>query len=135
MVAARPGAAVDHEGVLTQATALTRRSRQLCLQAADLTESTRAIRAISFSLRRALVAPPIRGGADTDDAGQLPETRQRRCPTCKGNTIRAANHLFASEGMTKEEFRCLACGTAFWILETNGAAFWVSDAPPDRPPA
>src|SRR5262245_61530993 len=122
MEAARPGAAVDHEGVLTQATALTRRSRQLCLQATDLTEATRAIRAISFSLRRALVAPPIRGGAD--DAGPLPETRQRRCPTCKGGTLRAANHLFASEGVTKEELRCLACSAAFWILETNGATFW-----------
>ena len=139
MEAAIPRAAVNHEWVLGQAAALTLRSRQLCLRAGDLMESTRAIRAVSYSLRRILVTPSIRGGADGEEGcpprAPLPETRQRRCPTCKGNTIRAANHLFASEGMTKEEFRCLACGTAFWILETNGAAFWVSDAPPERPPA
>jgi uncharacterized protein with PIN domain len=46
----------------------------------------------------------------------LPETRDRRCPACASEVVTATNHLVAIDQVTKEEFRCEACGTAFWIV-------------------
>jgi uncharacterized protein with PIN domain len=55
-----------------------------------------------------------------DFAAILPETKERRCPACQGATITRANHLPAIDDrltkVTKEEFRCVACGTAFWVV-------------------
>jgi uncharacterized protein with PIN domain len=64
-------------------------------------------------------------GSDTivDLAVALPETKERRCPSCHGGTITPANHLLAIDDrlikVTKEEFRCRACGTAFWIVRKS----------------
>jgi uncharacterized protein with PIN domain len=55
----------------------------------------------------------------------LPETKERRCPACQGGAIKPANHLLALDDsvskVTKEEFRCAACRTAFWIVRTEWA--------------
>jgi uncharacterized protein (DUF983 family) len=46
----------------------------------------------------------------------LPETRERRCPSCASERIEPVSHVTASEGMIKVEQRCEACGTAFWFV-------------------
>jgi hypothetical protein len=46
----------------------------------------------------------------------LPETKERRCPACQGGTVAPANRLRATDKVLKEEFRCAACGTAFWVV-------------------
>jgi uncharacterized protein with PIN domain len=61
-------------------------------------------------------------GSDTmvDYAAVLSETKERRCPACQDGAITPANHLLAIDDRTakviKEEFRCAACGTAFWVV-------------------
>jgi hypothetical protein len=49
-----------------------------------------------------------------------PETWERRCPACDSEAITPANHFLAIDDrlikVIKEEFRCAACGTAFWIV-------------------
>ena len=62
-------------------------------------------------------------GSDTvlDLAAVFPETKERSCPACQGEAVTPANHLLAIDDrlikVTKEEFRCAACGTAFWIVQ------------------
>ena len=46
----------------------------------------------------------------------LPETRERRCPSCASERIEPVSHVTASEGMIKVEYRCEVCGTAFWFV-------------------
>jgi DNA-directed RNA polymerase subunit RPC12/RpoP len=46
----------------------------------------------------------------------LPETLERRCPSCASERIAPAGRARAGGGMIKEEFRCAACGTAFWFV-------------------
>lgn len=62
-------------------------------------------------------------GSDTmvEFADRLPESKERCCPASRGDTIMPANHLLAIDDklikVTKEEFRCAGCGTAFWIVQ------------------
>ena len=46
----------------------------------------------------------------------LPETRERRCPSCASERIEPVSHVTASEGTIKVEYRCEACSTAFWFV-------------------
>jgi hypothetical protein len=41
---------------------------------------------------------------------------ERRCATCQSAAVTFANHVLATNGVIKEEFRCTACGTAFWFV-------------------
>ena len=52
---------------------------------------------------------------------ELPETRVRRCPACASETLTPARHLLAIDHVTKEGFRCTACGTAFWVVRAERA--------------
>ena len=60
-----------------------------------------------------------------DSAAVAHETCDRRCPACQGGAITPANHLLAINDqetkVTKEEYRCAACGTAFWVVRTEEA--------------
>ena len=48
---------------------------------------------------------------------ELPETRERRCPSCQSELIVYAGRILgAGGGMIKVERRCEACGTAFWFV-------------------
>jgi len=51
-------------------------------------------------------------------AQALPETRERRCPSCASERIRPVSHVTASEGLIKVEYRCEACGIAFWFVRS-----------------
>jgi len=53
-----------HEQTITRSKKLVRASKGLCVEAVNLTEATRAIRATSVSIRRTVLAPSICGGAD-----------------------------------------------------------------------
>ena len=46
----------------------------------------------------------------------LPETLDRRCPSCASERIAPAGRARAGGGMIKEELRCAACGTAFCLV-------------------
>jgi len=46
----------------------------------------------------------------------LPETRERRCPSCQSQRIVHAGHVIGAGGMIKAEQRCEACGTTFLFV-------------------
>ena len=46
----------------------------------------------------------------------LPETRERRCPSCQSERIVYAGRIIGAGGMVKVERRCEECGTAFWFV-------------------
>ncbi len=47
----------------------------------------------------------------------LPETRERRCPSCRSQRIVPMGRVFANrDGVIKEKHWCEACGTAFWFV-------------------
>jgi hypothetical protein len=54
-----------------------------------------------------------RGGAPEPE---LPETRERRCPSCASQRITPVSHVTAICGLIKVEHRCEACATAFWVV-------------------
>ena len=46
----------------------------------------------------------------------LPEFRKRRCPGCQSDRTGPATHVIVSDGVVvREEYRCAACGVAFWV--------------------
>jgi DNA-directed RNA polymerase subunit RPC12/RpoP len=45
-----------------------------------------------------------------------PETRERRCPACQSQHIVHAGHVIGGGGLIKSEYRCEACGAAFWFV-------------------
>ena len=47
---------------------------------------------------------------------ELPDTRERRCPSCASERIAPVSHVTASFGLIKVEHRCEACATAFWLV-------------------
>jgi hypothetical protein len=47
----------------------------------------------------------------------LPETRTRRCPSCKSERAAPVGHVIGCGGMIKEELRCAVCTTAFLQVE------------------
>jgi hypothetical protein len=47
---------------------------------------------------------------------ELPETRERRCPSCASQRITPVSHVTAICGVIKVEHRCEACATAFWVV-------------------
>ena len=47
---------------------------------------------------------------------ELPETRERRCPSCASQRITPVSHVTAICGLIKVEHRCEACATAFWVV-------------------
>lgn len=46
----------------------------------------------------------------------LPETRERRCPSCESEQIVYAGRIIGAGGLIKVERRCEACGTAFLFV-------------------
>ena len=46
----------------------------------------------------------------------LPETRERRCPSCQSEQIVYAGRIIGAGGMIKVERQCEACGTAFLFV-------------------
>ena len=46
----------------------------------------------------------------------LPETRERRCPSCQSEQVLYAGQVFGAGGLIKVEHRCEACGTAFLFV-------------------
>ena len=47
---------------------------------------------------------------------ELPETGERRCPSCASTRITPVSHVTAICGLIKVEHRCEACATAFWFV-------------------
>jgi hypothetical protein len=47
---------------------------------------------------------------------ELPDTRERRCPSCASERIAPVSHVTAICGLIKVEHRCEACATAFWLV-------------------
>ena len=64
------------------------------------------------------VVPPLRTMPLVTIMPALPETRTRRCPSCKSEQTTPVGHVIGCGGMVKEELRCAACATAFWQVET-----------------
>jgi ribosomal protein S14 len=54
-----------------------------------------------------------------DPEPELPETRERRCPSCGGAQIVHAGHVVAGEGTIRAEHRCERCGIAFWFVRVR----------------
>jgi hypothetical protein len=46
----------------------------------------------------------------------LPETRERRCPSCRSQRIAPMGRVLATETTIKSKHWCAACGTAFWLV-------------------
>ena len=46
----------------------------------------------------------------------LPETRERRCPSCQSEQIVYAGRIIGVGGLVKVEHRCEECGTAFLFV-------------------
>jgi len=61
-------------------------------------------------------APPMPGG----------DQWQRLCPNCRTDAIIALGRLLASGEGIRSEYRCQACGTAFWLRAERRIG------PPDR---
>jgi hypothetical protein len=57
----------------------------------------------------------------------LPETRERRCPSCQSEQIVYAGRIIGAGGMVKVERRCEACGTAFLFVRER-LHWWPSDS-------
>ena len=51
----------------------------------------------------------------------LPETRERRCPSCQSQRIVHAGPVIGAEGMIKAEQQCEACGIAFLFVRKRVA--------------
>ena len=49
----------------------------------------------------------------------LPETRARRCPSCRSERIAPLSHVTALSGVIKVEHRCEACAAAFWFVRQS----------------
>ena len=122
--------AVDHDLAVTRATRLLRTSRQLCTEAGTLIGATRALRAQSFSVRRMLTVPAIRGGADGLEADApagahrrppagLPETSFHRCPTCDGSDVAFQNTVWAGTGVVRLKYSCQECHQQFWFVRPD----------------
>jgi transcription elongation factor Elf1 len=47
---------------------------------------------------------------------ELPETRDRRCPSCASEQIAPVSHVTATSGLIKAEHRCEVCGIRFWFV-------------------
>ena len=47
---------------------------------------------------------------------ELPETRERRCPTCQGERITHLGGVVTDEGRIKVKHRCETCGALFWLV-------------------
>jgi uncharacterized protein (DUF983 family) len=68
------------------------------------------------------VVPPVGVGSareelpSTAPESALPETRERRCPSCQSEQIVYAGRIMGVEGMVKVERRCEECGTAFLFV-------------------
>jgi ribosomal protein S27E len=68
------------------------------------------------------VVPPVGVGSareelpSTAPESTLPETRERRCPSCQSEQIVYAGRIIGAGGMTKVERLCEACGTAFLFV-------------------
>jgi uncharacterized protein (DUF983 family) len=73
------------------------------------------------------VVPPVGVGSARELGGSealpsmtpapaLPETRERRCPSCQSEQIVYAGRIMGVGGMVKVERRCEACGTAFLFV-------------------
>jgi DNA-directed RNA polymerase subunit RPC12/RpoP len=59
----------------------------------------------------------------TSPGRQSANARERRCPSCAGAQITLVSHVTAAvSGMIKVEYRCAACGTAFWVVQTEVAS-------------
>jgi uncharacterized protein (DUF983 family) len=46
----------------------------------------------------------------------VPESLERRCPSCLSERVVYEGRVTAGEGMTRAEHRCEACGAAFWYV-------------------
>jgi DNA-directed RNA polymerase subunit RPC12/RpoP len=46
----------------------------------------------------------------------LRETRERRCPYCRGDAVVPAGYVIGVGGMIKVEYRCTVCETAFLVV-------------------
>jgi len=64
-----------HAWTIEQSNALLCASRELCLEAGELIQSTRATRAASVAVRRAIQVPAIHGGAE--DGNPAPTNARR----------------------------------------------------------
>ena len=68
------------------------------------------------------VVPPVGVGSAREELpsmppeSALPETRERRCPSCQSEEIVYAGRIIGAGGMVNEERRCEACGVAFWFV-------------------
>jgi hypothetical protein len=62
--------------------------------------------------------PPLRTMLVVTIMPALPETRTRRCPSCKSERTAPVGHVIGCGGMIKEELRCAVCATAFLQVET-----------------
>ena len=49
----------------------------------------------------------------------LPETRERRCPSCQSEKIVHAGYVVGGGGTIRSEQRCEGCGIAFWFVRTR----------------
>ena len=47
---------------------------------------------------------------------ELPETRERRCPTCQSEQIEPVGRVVAGAGLSRVQHRCETCGTAFGFV-------------------
>jgi hypothetical protein len=63
------------------------------------------------------VVPPLRTMPLVTITPALPETRTRRCPSCKSERTAPVGHVIGCGGMIKEELRCAKCATAFLQVE------------------
>ena len=61
--------------------------------------------------------PPLRTMPLVTIMPALPETRARRCPSCKSERTAPVGHVICGGGMIKEELRCAVCATAFLQVE------------------
>lgn len=46
----------------------------------------------------------------------LPETHERRCPSCRSLRVTPVGHVLAIAAEVWAKHRCSACGTAFWFV-------------------
>jgi hypothetical protein len=46
----------------------------------------------------------------------LPETFERRCPSCRSQRVTPMGRVLATDTTIKSKHWCAACGTAFWFV-------------------
>ena len=96
---------------------LTRRAYWLCATARDLqtaAESTRAL--VADQVRRSAVRRMARLASGASADSELKETRERRCPHCRGEDIRHGGRVSVIEGLVKSLYRCDGCERLFLVL-------------------